>query len=1086
MTIEIGGADHRRQRAVTPAPAAPSGPPTPTEPVDAHQTDPSPVPVAAPVAERDSQQITPTDWVRALQEVQRQTSEAHATFQQSIANAHLAYLHAAEVSMHGLAAALGDPHTPLPALSELPTGLPSRTPPALPAPAGSRDTEATGPAREPATAEPEPARYPQPVNRVPAATPAPTPPRPRVPEQASQADPEPVEIREATVVAMPTNNTANSDTESLPTETDLLSLALETVADCTGHPGYTLNADTDLEAELGVDQEKQAEILDELRRRLPGLPRLGGLVPERLTTVRHLVDQLCTGSVPAARRSGREASSSRGTGGESPDSATEGEPAGPVETVEPVEPPLRRLTARLVPAVAPGLAPAGLHLHPVVVTGGPDGVARRLATALRARGVRASAVGKVPANARAVVHLAGLTAPRTAEQAFAAQREVFQTAREFGGQYGAGGGLFVIVQDTGGRFGLGQPSEHPRVLLGGLAALARTAALEWPEVVVRGVDCAWGDRPAKVVAAALAEEICQGGTDSDVGLLPDGSRLRREILPAEPLTAAWPGIEPDTLVVVTGGARGVPGRLVRELARAWQPKLALLGRTQLVDEDPELAAAVDETVLRALLTRRAALEPRRPSPAALTRYAERLLASREVRATVRELRGLGVPVEYHSVDVTDGVALRQTLTRVRAELGPPGVLVHAAGLVRPKLICDKTDDQFDEVFRAKVHGLRALLEATAADPIELVALCSAAASWTGEAGHCDHAMANQVAEELLHAHRARRPERQVRSVAWGAWQRPGTDPVEPGVDPDAAAEAFVAELGQEPTAHPRSLLVPGTAQLPARPGLLADGRSVSEIAVSRATAPQLADRPGPNGSLVPVALILEWFLRAAGPGGGEPAAPVTVYGFRLERPVRLPGFPDGEHRLLVTVDPPATEPDPGATRTVRLQAPDSTEYARAELADQPPRQIPLLADPDPTGPPPETDPYRDPALARGPMLRAMREVHSLELDGAVTTVTNLTELGWPGSGWRTDPAMVDGGLQSAALWTLRQLGIQVEPVAVTEYRVYRPGPADRSIRCVVWPRQVAEARVVCDILLADCDGRLRAELLGVELVAAEG
>ena len=48
------------------------------------------------------------------------------------------------------------------------------------------------------------------------------------------------------------------------------------------------------------------------------------------------------------------------------------------------------------------------------------------------------------------------------------------------------GGVFCTVQDTGGCFGLTDPDPQ-RAPFGGLAALARTAAREWPRAAVKAM-----------------------------------------------------------------------------------------------------------------------------------------------------------------------------------------------------------------------------------------------------------------------------------------------------------------------------------------------------------------------------------------------------------------------------------------------------------------------------------------------------------------------------------------------------------------------------------------------------------------------
>ena len=119
-----------------------------------------------------------------------------------------------------------------------------------------------------------------------------------------------------------------------------------------------------------------------------------------------------------------------------------------------------------------------------------------------------------------------------------------------------------------------------RAWLGGLAALARTAAKEWPRASVKAIDCATAGRSPAAVADAIVAELLTGGATVDAGLRADGTRITLE-LAAAPAGQAPPDIGPHSVIVATGGARGVTAAALKLLARQHRPRLALLGRTPL-------------------------------------------------------------------------------------------------------------------------------------------------------------------------------------------------------------------------------------------------------------------------------------------------------------------------------------------------------------------------------------------------------------------------------------------------------------------------------------------------------------------------
>jgi len=126
--------------------------------------------------------------------------------------------------------------------------------------------------------------------------------------------------------------------------------------------------------------------------------------------------------------------------------------------------------------------------------------------------------------------------------------------------------------------------------------------------------------------------------------------------------------------------------------------------------------------------------------------------------------------------------------------------------------------------------------------------------------------------------------------------------------------------------------------------------------------------------------------------------------------------------------------------------------------------------------------YDGTVLFHGPAFQAIRSVKGISASGAAALVSGARELGWPGGPWKTDPALVDAGLQLALLWAEQVLGGASLPMSIGRFQVLRPGLSDGHARCVVLAREVHESRAVCDIGLLGADGEPVAELIGVSLV----
>ncbi|MGX5397248.1 SDR family NAD(P)-dependent oxidoreductase [Streptomyces anulatus] len=1068
---------HRPQPAPVPVSTSTSTSDTPAVPMPAHIPSPfhTPQPPAYETAAADGTEVgagVGGDWFAAVESIQRQTAETHAVCQRHMTDSHLAFLRMTETT---LAAMLGVPKATEPEAMHVPA-------PATPLPL---------PRSSPPRHAPVPMTPSAPVATVvPAATPAPAP--------AAPAPPTAVEAPAASIPAPGTTTAPVDDAVSL-SPSELEELLLSVVARLTGYPATMLNMDMELEADLGVDSIKRVEILSAVRRQAGDVATGDPGQLGKLRTLREIVEALTGGPRPPetseqAARAGHSAAAAAPAVREvSVPSAPSAPNGGAGERT-----PLTRLVPRLVESPASGLTTAGLLDGPVAVTGeGPDGcsIVSLVARKLTERGVDATAVADVPEDARGVVHLGGLTAGGTPEEAREVHRSALRAARTVASRAAGGGGLFVTVQDTGGDFGLGGHAPG-RAWLGGVAGLARTAAKEWPDSSVKVVDCERGDRDDEEVAAAIVRELLEGGADMETGLRADGTRTLLRMAP-EPVT---PGgarrISGASVIVATGGARGVTAAALLDLARTHRPRIVLLGRTELAAEPAGLASATDEPALTRLLAERAP-DAAGSSPARIAERAREVLAAREVRSTLAELEAAGSPARYVRVDVRDGDALAGALHDVRETWGPVTGIVHGAGVLADKRIADKTDEQAELVMATKVDGLRALLAATADDPLDTVLLFSSVAAVFGNAGQSDYAMANEVLQQVASAEQARRPGCLVRCVAWGPWQGGMVTPAlaahfgrsgVPLISLEQGAAAFTAEVDGV-AGEARVVLAAGDD--PAAPAPAGDLRR-AQVLVRSDTLPHLADHAPAGVPVLPVALVLNWFAGAATawlPAAGR----LVLRDLRVYKKYTLPELGGPGHRLTVLGSRGAPGSPSGLEAELRGEdglahfravldtgggEPDSTAWGTG--AGEP--AATAWGAPEGLKPLDRATPYDGEVLFHGPRFHALRTVRGVSEHGAEATVAGLRSLGWADGHGPLDPAAVDGALQLAVLWGEKVLGAATLPMAVAECRVHRRGPADGAVRCVVRGRKAHDTGARCDAALIDADGSVLVELLGVELV----
>lgn len=782
----------------------------------------------------------------------------------------------------------------------------------------------------------------------------------------------------------------------------------------------------------------------------------------------------------------------RGSGAASPPTArpptahaprTDGRAGAPVAAAPRAVVRSGRFAVRTRAAPAAGLAVPGL-LRPgarVVITPDGRGVAEAVAARLALRGVHAEIAELPPPDADVVLHLGGLREAPTPELGVDVCLDVLRAARAVAPRLAARGGAFITVQDTGGDFGLLGTS---RPWFAGIAALAKTASHEWSGAHVRAIDLELAGTPAQS-GARLVEELLAGGVETEVGLRADGARLTVTTEPA-PAPAARPVLGPDDVVVVTGGARGVTATCVVALARETRSRFVLLGRTPLAEEPAWCAGALERAELGRRLMDDARARGDVPTPVALDRRIRAILAGRAVRRTLDAIRSAGGDARYAPIDVLDAQALERALAGVRSEWGPVTAVVHGAGILADRRIRDKDEGEARRVLDTKVAGLANLLRATASDPLRAIVGFSSVVGRWGSPGQVDYGMANEIVAKVIAAEARRRPEAACAALCWGPWDggmvtstlksRWETARV-PVLSTEEGARSFCRELSSSRTDVEVVLGAEFASLADEAPPAL-----VAELSVSRATSPEIDSHVIQRTPVVPVALVHEWIVRVA--TAHEPAlGSVRCEGLRVLRGLRLSPerfAADGEVLALraeLEVRPAeCLRPD---HRTYRVTVQDASGAARYAAAARLAPGAGAPRAPELNGLRRMERPVYGPgAMFHGPRFQVVLDV-ACSREGAACRLLGGLDVGWGGAAWRTDPAVIDGALQLAGLWSQEALGGEWLPTGVGAVEVYAPGLLRGPLRATLVGRTLTAEHSVSDVWVHASDGTVAAELIGV-------
>ena len=825
---------------------------------------------------------------------------------------------------------------------------------------------------------------------------------------------------------------------------------MKVVAEKTGYPAEMLSSGMDLEADLGIDSIKRVEILSAMREEAPELPEVDAGEMAALRTLGQIVEYM----------------GQAGGGAAAPKAA-------PVSGPTAAEAGVSRYVLDAEEAEAAGLTLPGLG-QGVWLLPDDQGVAEALAAVLSNAGIQVR-VGGAPGSEKALVALNGLS-ELDGVAADQAALEVFRAARAVAGDCAA----FVTVQDTGGDFGL-RGAGNP--WLGGFAGLAKTAALEWPAAGVKAIDLEKGGRSAQELAQAIAGELLAGGPEREVGLQADGTRVRLVSREAE-VEGGSESVDADSVLLVSGGARGVTAATVIALGQATKASFVLLGRTQLGDEPAAVAGLSSDAEMKRALLVAAKNSGQAITPAELGKTVKKVMAWREIRATLNALEAAGSKARYVSVSVTDAPALEALVQQVESQWGPVTGVIHGAGVLADKAIVDKTDDQFQLVYNTKIQGLRALMEATRQSPIRTWVQFSSVAARAGNTGQCDYAMANEVLNKTAGQMAAQHPDWTVKSLNWGPWEGGMVTPAlkarfqslgVPLIPLDVGARMLVDEL--QGSARSRVELVLGGEPKPE--ALLSEGNDEGadtfEVRVGAGSHAWLQDHSIKETPVVPVVLVLEWFARAA-----KAARPdlrlVACEDLRVLKGISLERFKEEGHGFRIQVRQLSN--GQGVVLGMELLgAEDRRHYsARAVMAQR--TDALSAADTLSSLEDWKGEVYGD-VLFHGPELQVITDLEGVSDEGLAARLSGTAERSWQPEPWKTDVAAMDGGLQMALLWAKRMLGGASLPTAVGRYEGTGELPSG-PISAVLRGKVVGSSKTVSEIVFTSEQGEPIARLSGVE------
>lgn len=309
---------------------------------------------------------------------------------------------------------------------------------------------------------------------------------------------------------------------------------------------------------------------------------------------------------------------------------------------------------------------------------------------------------------------------------------------------------------------------HTGLTAGFLKALAR----ELPGAVCRIVNTDESN-----LSTALRQVEAEFGRPSDGSEIcyRGGKRHSIALAKMERLAdASGPALDRSSVVLATGGGRGVTAVLVEELLSRFGCTVIALGRTDPASAPPHILA-MDEAQLveyEAQFYKEQIARGTGKKIIELKKEYKSYQSAIEVNQTVRRLSALPGRFEYISTDLTDPQSVAAIVESLFHKYGRVDLVLHGAGIQVSKVLPKKSLRDFQNVVSAKLESLRHIHQAcrkhAGARPTAYHILTSAF-SYMGNDGQEDYGAANETLNRLAAVMDDGPLGEQWTSVAWLGW-----------------------------------------------------------------------------------------------------------------------------------------------------------------------------------------------------------------------------------------------------------------------------------------------------------------------------
>lgn len=878
------------------------------------------------------------------------------------------------------------------------------------------------------------------------------------------------------------------------------------VCEQTGYPPEMITLDLDIEADLGIDSIRKAQLLGELLDQRES-PVSGDNLKEvdigSIVTLQDVVNLVRSWGTPKTRQTAHE--SITPVQSNSPGIEVSRAPSPEEESHTP------RVFQRWIlrsETLPPAKAAIPARLPTLLVGGAPVSAALRSLFGTAGSPVSMlEGAGPTPpetlARHRRLVLLGFNHTVRLLSQnglltgaLESSLLPLFRLLQDWISALQEGGGLeraeLLAVTHMGGDF---RPTLDPdSVPFGGaISGLLKALAREYPQLKTKIVDLPAGGDPQDL-AEFLFREAGEEAFEIEVGF-----SFHERVRPLPKLKAVnqpeirWSATDSNGAWIISGGGRGITAFCARELAKKHRVTLHLLGRTSpepVPDEWMQLSRSNPAELRQRLLAQGGA-----DSGVDWDSVKRRIELQENLRANL----ALGLDTHYHCVDIRDRERLAEVIESIRARGKPIRGLLHGAGIEEARSFLRKHPERILATLFTKVVGLQNLLQAIPESELSAVIGFGSQSGRFGGEGQADYSCASDLLAKLLTSHRL---ESAVRCTTfhWPAWAGLGMA-VRPEsrfalkragrafLEPEMGARFLLQEIGaglpesevlimngtlekRAPGPRSSSASQQATGPLRLRP-VSEEGKGLDcEILLHPEQHPLLNDHRLNGRPVVPAALSMELAARAA-LRTTPSEQPFQLSDIKIKRPLIIGR--SGQLRTLVRVRPDAAvahvqvlgRPIPNGTR--REKSLSCEVRTLEERKDVQPVELPAGIELYPVKYPSSAEACPRGQIFHGPSLQSLKTFRVLGREGwGEIRTAGQSALPSHSSNWRVFPAILDAGFLAAGIWLFMQIGGFWIPVAAKSVSIWPQVATHLWVHVEKLEQTPREARF--DILTGDAGG----------------